>query len=106
VTLPIDIDPQQAFHDVYARLVDLVERHTEMPDDAHLYVMEAFTTLADVDLRTPTELPRIFYGPVHDVLESVRHLLTDLILTSSDLETALALIRVDACVEAALEQAR
>lgn len=106
MTLPIDIDPQQAFHDVYARLVDLVERHSEMPDDAHLCVMEAFTTLAEVDLRTPPVLPRIYYGPVRDVLESVRRLLTDLILTSSDLDTALALIRVDACVEAALEQAR
>ena len=106
MTLPIDIDPQQAFHDVYARLVDLVERHSEMPDDAHLCVMEAFATLAEVDLRTPPVLPRIYYGPVHDVLETVRQLLTDLILTSSDLDTALALIRVDACVGAALEQAR
>ena len=105
MSIPIDTDPQQAFHDLYARLVDLCERSTELPEAAHLCVMEAFTTLTEVDLRLPPPgLPRIYYGPVRHVLETVRQLLTDLILTSSDLDTALAFIRVDACVEAALEQ--
>ncbi len=31
MTLPIDIDPQQAFHDVYARLVDLVNATARCP---------------------------------------------------------------------------
>jgi hypothetical protein len=43
---------------------------------------------------------------VRDVLQQVRRLLIGLITNSSDLETALALIRVDACIEAALAEPR
>jgi hypothetical protein len=101
---PVDVDPTRTYHDIYARLVDLCERDRELPEGAHLCVMEAFTTLTEVDLRLSTQLPDIHYGPVHDVLHQIRGLLTGLISNSSDLETALALIRVDACIEAALAE--
>jgi hypothetical protein len=106
VNSPVDVDRERTYQDIYARLVDLCEREAELSGDAHLCVMEAFNDLAEVDLRTPDELPRLFYGPVDDVLGQVRRLLTELIITSSDLETALALIRVDACIEAALQESR
>ena len=103
---PVDVDPSRTYQDIYARLVDLCERDAELHEDAHLCVMEAFTTLTEVDLRLPTQLPDLYYGPVRDVLQQVRRLLTGLITNSSDLETALALIRVDACIEAALAEPR
>ena len=100
------VDPLRTYQDVYARLIDLCEREAELHEDAHLCVMEAFTTLTEIDLRLPNQLPDLHYGPVRDVLSQVRRLLTGLITSSLDLQTALALIRVDACVEAALEGAR
>lgn len=103
---PVDVDRERTYQDIYARLVDLCEREAELSGNAHLCVMEAFNTLAEVDLRPPADLPHLFYGRVHDVLAQVRRLLTDLIITSSDLETALELIRVDACIEAALQESR
>ena len=103
---PVDVDPRHAYQDAYARLVDLCEREAELSEEAHLCVMEAFNTVAQVDLRPPDDLPHLFYGRVDDVLSQVRRLLTDLIITSADLETALALIRVDACIEAALQESR
>ena len=106
MTTPVDVDPLRTYQDIYARLVDLCEREAELPEDAHLCVMEAFNTLTEVDLHLPTQLPDIHYGPVRDVLEQIRRLLTGLIKTSCDLETALALIRVDACIEAALAEGR
>ena len=106
MTTPVDIDPSRTYQDIYARLVDLCERDAELYEGAHLCVMEAFTTLTEVDLRLPTQLPDLYYGPVRDVLQQVRRLLTGLITNSSDLEPALALIRVDACIEAALAEPR
>ena len=106
MTTRVDVDPLRSYHDIYARLVDLCERDHELPQDAHLCVMEAFTTLTEVDLRLPTQLPDLHYGPVCDVLNQVRRLLTGLIPSSCDLQTALALIRVDACIEAALAESR
>jgi len=106
VPTPVGVDPVRTYHDIYARLVDLCERDAELREDAHLCVMEAFTTLTEVDLRLPTQLPDVHYGPVRDVLRQIRGLLTGLISNSSDLETALALIRVDACIDAALAEHR
>ena len=106
MTTPVDVDPLRTYQDVYARLVDLCERDAELPEDAHLCVMEAFTTLTEVDLRLPTRLPDLHYGPVRDVLHQVRRLLTGLVKTSCDLETALALIRIDTCIDAALAESR
>jgi hypothetical protein len=106
VPTPVDVDPVRTYHDIYARLVDLCERDTELREDAHICVMEAFTTLTEGDLHLPTQLPDVHYGPVRDVLRQIRGLLTGLISNSSDLETALALIRVDACIDAALAEHR
>ncbi len=104
MTTAVDVDPLGNYQDIYARLVDLCERKDDLGENAHLCVMEAFTTLTEVDLRLPTQLPDLHYGPVTDVLHQVRRLLTGLITNSSDLETVLALIRVDACIEAALAE--
>ena len=102
MTAPVDIDPQRTYQDVYARLVDLCEREDEFPDDAHRCVMEAFNMLTEVNLDHPGRLPDRYYGPVPDVVQQVRRLLPGLITESPDLGTAVALLRVDACLEAAL----
>ena len=106
MTTPLDIDPVRSYHDVYACLVDLCERQAELSDESHLCVMEAFNEVTDIDLRLPAGLPDIYYGHVGDVMHQVRHRVTDLILRSSELETALAFIRVDTCIEAAIENQR
>lgn len=106
MTTPLDVDSTRIYQDVYARLVDLCERHVELRDEAHLCVMEAFNQAADIDQSLPTGLPDIYYGPVRDVLQQVRRLLTDLIASSTELESALAFVRVDACIEAAIEHQR
>jgi hypothetical protein len=102
MSIPVEADRIGAYHGLYARLVHLCERYGDLPDEAHLCVMEAFNALTEVDLPVPDALPNLYYGPVRDVLHQVRRLLTGLITSSSDLEAALALIRVDACIEAAL----
>lgn len=106
MTTPIDIDPVRSYHGVYARLVDLCERQAELSDESHLCVMEAFNEAADIELGPPAGLPNIYYGPVEEIMHQVRHRLTDLILRSTELETALAFIRVDTCIEAAIENQR
>ena len=104
MTTPVDIDPLRTYQDIYARLVDLCERPAEFPDDSHLYVMEAFTHLTEVDLVPPTKLPAVHYGRTEEALHQVRRLLTDLISSSSDLQIARALLRVDACIEGAIAE--
>ena len=104
MTTPVDIDPQRAYQDVYARLVDLCEREDEFPDDAHLYVMEAFSHLAEIDLEPPARLPALHYGRTNEALHQVRRLLTELIRGSSDLTIARVLLRVDACIEGAIAE--
>jgi hypothetical protein len=106
MTTPLDIDPVRSYHGVYARLVDLCERQAELSEESHLCVMEAFNEVADIDVGLPSGLPDIYYGPVGDVMHQIRHRLTDLIVSSTDLRTALAFIRVDTCIEAAIENQR
>lgn len=101
---PVDIDPVRTYQDVYARLVDLCEREDEFPDDAHLYVMEAFSHLTEVALAAPTGLPSPHYGRTDEALDQVRRLLADLISNSSDVTSARELLRVDACIEGAIAE--
>ena len=106
MTTPVDIDPLRTYQDIYARLIDLCERENELPEQAHLCVMDAFTTLTEVDLDLPTRVPALYYGRTNEALHQVRRLLTDLISSSSDLQTVRALVRVDACIEAAIAERR